>query len=442
MGVEGPAPETDELVSRLASEDTSVRGGAAGPDGSGDPRAADEEAGGMELRDYVAALRRYWTTWVAVTVAAVLVALTVVLGASPSYSATATVFVAATSDDGTSSAQFVKQRVVGYPDVARSQAVLGPVIDDGNLSETAAELRTRIEATNPPDSSQIDITVTDGDPARAASVANAVAEEFGRAVEELERPREGTTPVDLTVTDPATVPAMPVFPQPGLVLGLGLVVGLALGAAAAVLRSRTDPRLHTADDVRTAWGAGAEEVTVLVSPDPRRRAGRMVARPAALVARRLAPLAEDRPVRVLVLSAVADDEQTARAFAREVAEDLVAGGVPADPTGPVDGPLSRRPTAGVQLSTGTPLIPLHEWRRIGREYDRVVLVAESGRVDRADLQEIRSLLTAAESRLLAVVLAPHRSRSTGPAVPQTAPAQPAAPNGAPGPARKVSLSGR
>ena len=396
----------------------------------------------MELRDYVAALHRYWTTWVAVTAAAVLVALAVVLGAPPSYSATATVFVAATSDDGTSAAQFVRQRVVGYPDVARSQAVLGVVIEDGNLTETVAELRTRIEASNPPDSSQVDITVTDGNPVRAASVANAVAGEFGRAVEQLERPRDGVTPVDLTVTDPAAVPVTPVFPQPGLLLGLGLVVGLALGAAAAVLRSRTDPRLHTADDVRTAWGAGAEDVTVLVSPDPRRRAGRMVARPAALVARRLAPLAEDRPVRVLVLSAVADDEQIARAFAEEVAEDLVAGGVPANSTGPVDGSQDRRPTAGMQLSTGTPLIPLHEWRRIGREYDRVVLVAESGRVDRADLQEIRSLLSAAESRLLAVVLAPQRSRRSAPPRPQAASAQPAAPTGAPGPVRRTSLSGR
>jgi Mrp family chromosome partitioning ATPase len=72
-------------------------------------------------------------------------------------------------------------------------------------------------------------------------------------------------------------------------------------------------------------------------------------------------------------------------------------------------------TAGVLIATATPLAPLHAWRRVGREYDGVVLVAETGSVDRADLQELRSILAAAEARVLAVVLTSRRRSRGGPA---------------------------
>lgn len=58
----------------------------------------------MELRDYGTALRRYWTTWVGLALAGVLVALTVVLVSTPTYQATAQVFVASTGGEGTSGA--------------------------------------------------------------------------------------------------------------------------------------------------------------------------------------------------------------------------------------------------------------------------------------------------------------------------------------------------
>ncbi|WP_104523843.1 Wzz/FepE/Etk N-terminal domain-containing protein [Blastococcus atacamensis] len=372
----------------------------------------------MELRDYLAALRRYWTTWVGVTLAALLLALGVVVVSTPSYQATASVFVAATSGDATSGAQFIRQRVTSYPDVARSQAVLGTVIEEEELSETVSQLRLRISATNPLDSSQIDISVTDSDPVRAATIANAIAEEFGSTVEDLERPGTGGSPVDLTVTDPATVPSTPVFPVPALLLGLGLVVGLAIGAAIAVVRSRVDTRLHTEDDVRTAWGEGADELTVHPTPDRRRRSGQLSARPAALVARRLGSLADDRPVRAVVLSASPDDDEPARTLVQQIAEDLTSGGVPVEVAGPARGAKDRGATAGVQLATGQPQASLKEWRRIGREFDGVVLVAQAGHTDRADLQEIRSVLTAAGTRLFAVVLSPPRARRW---TPDTAP---------------------
>jgi capsular polysaccharide biosynthesis protein len=378
----------------------------------------------MELRDYGTALRRYWTTCVGLTVAGVLAALAVVLASTPTYQATAQVFVASTNGEGTSGAQFVNQRVTSYPDVARSRTVLGSVIDGLGIQDSLADLRARVSAVNPPDTSQIDISVSDEDPVLAASVANAVAEEFGTVVERLEQPGDGEAPVDLTVTDPATVPATPVFPDPVLLLLLGLVVGLALGTAAAVVRSRLDSRLYTDDDVRGAWGADAEDLTIHSATGRRGRHGR----PATQLARQIEPLAEHRLVRVVAVS-TADDGAAAHAVVEDVSAELAAWDVPvssvADPRviGAEDGPRA----AGVRFMVSAPEAPLREWRRIAEESDAVVLVLESGRIDRAGLQEIRSVVVAAGIRLLAVVIRPRsrdahrpvvvRQRGTVPPVP-------------------------
>ncbi|MGY2130534.1 YveK family protein [Blastococcus sp. SYSU DS0617] len=365
----------------------------------------------MELRDYLAALRRYWTTWVGVTLVALSVALLAVLVTTPTYEARATVFVAA-AGEGSSGAQFIKQRVTSYPDVARSEAVLGPVISATGLTASVAELRARVSAVSPLDSSQIDITVVDTDPVRAASTTNAIAEEFRRTVEQLEQPDEGATPVSLTVTDPANVPSAPVAPQPTLLLGLGLVVGLALGAAVAVLRGRTDTRVHTESDVREAWGTGGEDLAVFAAARGNRRATSLSGRPASLVARRLAAPAADQAVHALVLGATPDDDRPARLFAEDVATELIDGGVPAQVTSTVGVPGTAGPR-GVQLSPATPTVPLADWRRIAQEYAGVVVVAEAGLVDRADLHEIRAILTTAGIRPLAVVLLPRRGGRTG-----------------------------
>ncbi|MGY1736587.1 YveK family protein [Geodermatophilus sp. SYSU D00684] len=378
----------------------------------------------MELQDYGTALRRYWTTWAAITLTGLFVALVVVLAVRPTYTTTAQVFVAS-SGDGTSGSQFVSQRVTTYPDVARSQTVLGPVIEELSLDESVTDLRARVAAVNPPDTSQVDVSVTDEDPARAAAVANAVAERFSTAVEDLEERQDGVSPVDLTVTNPATVPSSPVFPVPGLVLGLGLFVGLTLGAAVAVLRSRADTRLHTVDDVRTAWGAGGDELTVHAVTARRNRRRRGTGRPVAMLARQLEPVDDDGLVRAVVLAASPDESQAARDLVTALATELVDGGTPVVVAEPGEDPAPALP-AGARLTVGSASASAREWRRLARENDGAVLVVTAGRTEAADLREARSLLAAAGAGLFSVVLLP--SRRTGrTASGDTAPGRPAVP---------------
>jgi capsular polysaccharide biosynthesis protein len=371
----------------------------------------------MELQDYWLALRRHWPTWLGVTLAGLLVALGIVLVTPPTYQATAQVFVASV-DDSTSGSQFVNQRVTSYPQVADSQTVLGPVIAELGLTVSFSDLRKQVSATNPVDTSQIEIAVTDRDPDTAAEIANAVAERFGTAVEVLEQPGTGPSPVSLTVTNPATVPTSPISPVPTLLLPLGLIVGLVLGAAAAIVRSRLDTRLHSADDVRAAWGPGAEQLVVHAPLPGRRRNSSLTHGPTTLLARQLEPMAEGGLVRVLVLSPSPGPRPAAQTVVDRVAAELTAWEVPVEVLAPPqdgvpDRGSDREPVqepgqdagrTGVQLGLGSPLASLREWRRITRWHAGVVLVVEPGRIDRADLQETRSILDAAGVPVLAVVL--------------------------------------
>lgn len=374
----------------------------------------------MELTEYLAVVRRHWRIWVAITAAALLLAAIVLQLTPRTYAATARVFVAA-SPSISNSAQFVNQRTKSYPGVAVSQAVLGPVIERLGLDETTAELRSRITADNPVDTSQVQVTASGRDPQEAASIANAVAEQLAEVVEELETPQSGNRPVTLTVSDPATVPTAPVSPVPAFVLGLGLFAGLFAGLAAAVVRSRLDSRLHSEHDIRRLWGDGAE--LQLLAPR-RGRAARsaLTGRPATSLARRLELAAEDRSLRLVALSPAPDELRSARAFADEVAAELRSRGVAATVTGPglAGGPVldERR---HVRIEVADPLAPLRFWRDIATRYDGVVLVVPRGRVDQAELCEIRDVLTDAGITPLAVVLTDrHRPAAEAPAAPAPA----------------------
>jgi len=73
----------------------------------------------------------------------------------------------------------VSQRLSStYANVATKRPILDAVIQELGLGVTAAELATRVHADAPLDSTFLTIKVTDADPATAAAIANAVAEQL------------------------------------------------------------------------------------------------------------------------------------------------------------------------------------------------------------------------------------------------------------------------
>ncbi|MCW2579085.1 MAG: Capsular exopolysaccharide family [Blastococcus sp.] len=358
----------------------------------------------MELSEYLAAIRRYWTTWVGILVVCLLLAALALQVLPRTYSATAQVFVSA-SPSIPNSAQYVNQRVKSYPDVVVSAPVLRPVIEELGLTEPFSSLRGRVSADVPADTSQVRVTVTGTDPEEAAAIANAIAEQVTEVVPDLETPRSGDRPVTLTVSDPATAPTVPSSPVTRNILGLGLAIGLFLGLAAAVVRSRISTTVHDQAGIRRAWGA--EPVPDVLG---RRGRGRTPAgRASRTLARRLELIAEHQPVRVAFACPSAGQRPATAAFAAEVAAELIGRGVPAsvsDELGPPPGP----DTAGVALLVAAPDAPLAFWRQVAELCAGVVVVVPPDVVDETELCELRLLLEATGARPLAVVLVPAAAR--------------------------------
>jgi polysaccharide biosynthesis transport protein len=228
----------------------------------------------VELHDYIRVARKRWRIIVATTL--------ILLGASAAYTAvsprvyqaTTRLFVStAGSDNSTTLLQgssFTQQRVKSYADVITSPKVLNPVIRRLGLTTTAGALEARTTATVPMDTVLIDVAVTDHSPRQAARIAGAIGQQFTHTVAALETVDPGQkSPIKVSVVAEPTVPGAPVSPKPTRNLGLGLVLGLLLGAGLALLRDLLDTRIKGEADARQVTDATVIG-GVAYDPDARR----------------------------------------------------------------------------------------------------------------------------------------------------------------------------
>ena len=194
----------------------------------------------MDLRDYARTLRKRWALVALCILLAVGAAAVATLAATKMYTSTTQLFISARDQSGAISdayqgGLFTQQRVKSYAQVADSPAVTDRVAAD--LGIPPAELAGKVTAEAPLDTVLINITVTDPFPEQAQRIAAAVADEVVTLIPKLETPAgANSAPVKVTVIKSASLPGSPSSPRPKINLALGLLVGLALGVGAAVLR--------------------------------------------------------------------------------------------------------------------------------------------------------------------------------------------------------------
>lgn len=208
----------------------------------------------MELRDYLSVLRRHWP-WVAVPLLlCVAGAAAVTLLTVPLYRATSQLFISTTSQSSVSDlaegSSFTFRQVTTYADLVTAPVVLEPVIDSLGLDDEPQDLAARISTDVPDNTVLINVRVTGEDPEQAALIANTVADQFTRTVDELERAdAQGVSPVKASVVRPARAPDVPISPNMSRNLALGLSLGVMLGVAAALLRHLMDTRIRGVADL-------------------------------------------------------------------------------------------------------------------------------------------------------------------------------------------------
>lgn len=214
----------------------------------------------MELRDYVLILRKRWALIVLCALAGVAAATTYSLLQTPVYNSLTKVFVSTQSGETTQElvqgSNFTQARLKTYAELVSTPIVLLPVIATLDLDMSADDLAKRITASAPLDTTLIEITVADVDPVAAANIANAVSQSLAAVVEEIETTgTNGASPVELTRVQNANISASPASPNLPLNVILGLLVGLAVGFGAAVLREVLDTRIRNERDIELITSA-------------------------------------------------------------------------------------------------------------------------------------------------------------------------------------------
>jgi succinoglycan biosynthesis transport protein ExoP len=230
----------------------------------------------IELRHWLRVLRGRWRVIIASVLICAGVASAYAWTRRPIYAAHTQLFIS-TVGSPSDLAQtyqgglFAQQRVLSYTSIVSSPPVLQAVINQLGLPETVPALQKDITASVPEGTVLLDVTVEDRSPQRAQAIASALDVQFPHFVNTLEtsarngsstartaRPGTSSPPgssVKVSVVSPPRLPTSAVSPRKPLDVGLGVLLGLVIGIAAAVLREYLDRRIRDADDAGEIAGA-------------------------------------------------------------------------------------------------------------------------------------------------------------------------------------------
>jgi polysaccharide biosynthesis transport protein len=238
----------------------------------------------VELQDYLTIFRKRWRLILLSCVLAVGAAAIYTLVSPKKYESSTQFFISTSgaSDSGQllQGNTFTQERVKTYSQLLTTPIVLAPVVAEvGPPGTTPEQMARTISASVPPDTVLIDVSVVDVDPLRATRIADSLSRSFPTTVNTLESVSGNSSPVKVTVVQPATTESTPVSPKPLRDLGLGLFFGLILGLGLAVLREILDTTVKSERDVkavsdRTVIGAipfdaDADDHPLIVQADPR-----------------------------------------------------------------------------------------------------------------------------------------------------------------------------
>jgi succinoglycan biosynthesis transport protein ExoP len=239
----------------------------------------------VELRDYLRILRKRWITILAFTLTGIAGAAALTIVTTPVYQASTLVYIqvqtSGTVGDLVQGSTFLQNQVTSFVEVVDTPRVLDAVIETLDLDTTAEELAESVTASAPLDTINVQITVDRDSPAEAAEIANAVTASFQQVVGEITSmsTEDARSQVSVSILRDASVPSVPISPDTKSNLGLGLLAGLALGLAIAIIREVLDTRIRGEFDVESITSApiiggigydpSAVDRPLIVQDDPR-----------------------------------------------------------------------------------------------------------------------------------------------------------------------------
>lgn len=209
----------------------------------------------MDYAESLRLLRSYWKALVVVALLGSLIGSALAFTAPREFVASTQLFVATSAGsnaaDLAQGGNYSQQQAKNYSNIVKSELVLQPVITALSLNMTPAALGRMISTTVPLSTSIISVSVTDGSPVRAATIANSVMASLSSRVAKLSPVQaDGAAQVKLQVIQSAIPPKSPSSPKVPVYIGVGLALGLLLGVAFVVIRSKVSNPVHSTDQVR------------------------------------------------------------------------------------------------------------------------------------------------------------------------------------------------
>jgi len=171
---------------------------------------------------------------------------------TPMYDSTVTLLVQAPSPGGEPIGYndvLLSQRLAKtYGEILTSRQIADEVIHTQNLPLTPDQLLDRVQVKADEESLVTAVTVRDENPARAAAIANGIADAFGGQLGKIMQ-------VDkVVILDRGDTADDPVSPNKVLYLGVGSVFGVLLGIGLGLLRERLDRTIKEEADIEDWLG--------------------------------------------------------------------------------------------------------------------------------------------------------------------------------------------
>ncbi len=167
---------------------------------------------------------------------------------TPKYSSTIDILVNQKADNTQmqyTAQQADLQAINTYKDVLQKSVILSPVVKEvrerDNYQGSVGSLQQSMTITNQTSSQVLSVTVTDTNAYTAADLANTIGKVFAKKIKTMMK-------IDnVTVVTKATANTNPVSPNKVKNAAIGLLLGLLIGIAIAVIRELRDTTVKSAD---------------------------------------------------------------------------------------------------------------------------------------------------------------------------------------------------
>lgn len=208
----------------------------------------------MLLSEYLAALKGGWKIILAILLLALAISVVPVVRATPVYSSSTELFVAASANTNDPEELYQRNAIAAQRLLSYVEAASGSVVAEKVTDELGGALDSSVVAEAVPGTVVLRITATGDDADRVREVASAYAEVMPEVIADIEDTGDPDgAQLRVSVIDAAGTPTeAPRSVMPHLVLAL--VLGLGLGVGIVMLREtlRREKRASGSMDVREA----------------------------------------------------------------------------------------------------------------------------------------------------------------------------------------------